>query len=370
MSLRTRPARVASGRATPPTLGGVPLPLDAPTGARPDAPTAPALRVTGLRKTYSSREVVRGLTFTAGRGELTAVLGPNGAGKTTTIECCEGLRRPDGGSIEVLGLDRASRASDAPLRARVGVMLQDGGLPLAPRARAVLAHVARLHDRPLDPDRLLARLGLTDVAATPVRRLSGGQRQRLALAVALVGRPELVFLDEPSAGLDPQARLAVWDLLRELRDGGTSLVLTTHLMTEAEELADHVVIIDAGQVVAAGTPAELTGPPEVRVTPPPGTPPAVLADALSVALVGDDHLSVRTGESWVAVSTARPVTAGAVGPGTLGRGAVDAGTLARVATALADAGHADAGVSPHRRTLEDTFLDLTGRELRGEEEQR
>jgi ABC-2 type transport system ATP-binding protein len=340
----------------------VPLPLDAPTGARPDAPTAPALRVTGLRKTYGTREVVRGLTFTAGRGELTAVLGPNGAGKTTTVECCEGLRRPDGGSIEVLGLDRASRAADAPLRARVGVMLQDGGLPLAPRARAVLGHVARLHDRPLDPDRLLARLGLTDVAATPVRRLSGGQRQRLALAVALVGRPELVFLDEPSAGLDPQSRLAVWGLLRELRDGGTSLVLTTHLMTEAEELADHVVIIDAGQVVAAGAPAELTGPPEVRVTPPPGTPPGVLAGALTAALAGDDHLGVRAGESWVTVSTARP--------GTADPGAVDAGTLARVATALADAGHADAGVAPHRRTLEDTFLDLTGRELRGEEEQR
>ncbi|WP_345037704.1 ABC transporter ATP-binding protein [Georgenia daeguensis] len=351
----------------------MPLPLDAPTGARPDAPTAPALRVTGLRKTYGSREVVRGLTFTAGRGELTAVLGPNGAGKTTTVECCEGLRRPDGGSIEVLGLDRASRASDAALRARVGVMLQDGGLPLAPRARAVLAHVARLHDHPLDPDRLLTRLGLTDVAATPVRRLSGGQRQRLALAVALVGRPELVFLDEPSAGLDPQSRLAVWDLLRELRDGGTSLVLTTHLMTEAEELADHVVIIDAGQVVAAGTPAELTGPPEVRVAPPPGTPPGVVADVLTSALSGDDHLSVRSGESWVVVSAARMDAAGPAGPGDAGaaaRGAVDAGTLARVATALAAAGLADAGVAPHRRTLEDTFLDLTGRELRGEEEQR
>jgi ABC-2 type transport system ATP-binding protein len=154
----------------------------------------------------------------------------------------------------------------------------------------------------------------------------------------------------------------VWDLLRELRDGGTSLVLTTHLMTEAEELADQVVIIDAGQVVAAGTPGELTGPPEVRVTPPPGTPPGVLAGALTAALAGDDHLSVRAGESWVAVSTAHP--------GTAGPGAVDAGTLARVATALADAGHADAGVAPHRRTLEDTFLDLTGRELRGEEEQR
>jgi len=351
----------------------VPLPLETPAGASPGASagsspgvspgaaTAPALRVVGLRKTYGAREVVRGLSFTAARGELTAVLGPNGAGKTTTIECCEGLRRPDGGSVEVLGLDRLQRASDASLRARVGVMLQDGGLPLAPKARSVLAHVARLHDRPLDVDQLLARLGLTDVASTTVRRLSGGQRQRLALAVALVGRPELVFLDEPSAGLDPQSRLAVWGLLRELRDGGTSLVLTTHLMSEAEELADHVVVIDAGQVVAEGTPAELVGPPELRVTPPPGTPTAVLADALIDALE-DGHLRVRATDAWVTVATDRP--------GTAGGAAVDARTLARVATALADAGHPDAAVAPHRRTLEDTFLDLTGRELRGEEAQR
>jgi ABC-2 type transport system ATP-binding protein len=351
----------------------VPLPLQTPAGAPTDALAAPALRVTGLRKTYGSREVVRGLSFTAARGELTAVLGPNGAGKTTTVECCEGLRRPDGGAIEVLGLDRAARSSDAPLRGRVGVMLQDGGLPLAPRARAVLAHVARLHDHPLDVDQLLARLGLTDVASTSVRRLSGGQRQRLALAVALVGRPELVFLDEPSAGLDPQSRLAVWDLLRELRDGGTSLVLTTHLMAEAEELADHVVVIDAGQVVAAGAPAELTGPPEVRVTPPPGTAPAAVVDALAAALSGSDHLTVRAADLWVSVSTTtasvlrRPPVGQRSG---VGPAAVDAGTLARVATALADAGLADASVAPHRRTLEDTFLDLTGRELRGEEEQR
>jgi ABC-2 type transport system ATP-binding protein len=338
----------------------VPLPFDSPAGAPPGAATAPALRVSGLRKTYGSREVVRGLSLTAARGELTAVLGPNGAGKTTTIECCEGLRRPDGGSVEVLGLDRLQRTSDALLRSRVGVMLQDGGLPLAPKARSVLAHVARLHDRPVDPGQLLARLGLSDVAATPVRRLSGGQRQRLALAVALVGRPELVFLDEPSAGLDPQSRLAVWDLLRELRDGGTSLVLTTHLMSEAEELADHVVIIDAGRVVAEGTPAELVGPPELRVTPPPGSSPAALADALTAALAPDGRLRVHAAERWVAVAADAPGTTGSP---------VDARTLARVATALDDAGHHDATVAPYRRTLEDTFLDLTGRELRGEEEQ-
>ncbi|MPV35804.1 ABC transporter ATP-binding protein [Georgenia subflava] len=343
----------------------MPLPHDAvPTagaarGAEPAGATTAgtALAVRGLRKSYGNREVVRELSLTARRGELTAVLGPNGAGKTTTIECCEGLRRPDGGTIEVLGLDRAARGADAELRERVGVMLQDGGLPMAPRAGAVLGHLARLHADPLDPTALLARLGLSDVAGTRVRQLSGGQRQRLALAGAVVGRPELVFLDEPSAGLDPQSRLAVWELLRELRSAGTSLVLTTHLMTEAEELADHVVIIDAGRVIAEGSPAELTGGTQVRVSPAPAGSVAEVGDALATVLAGHRTLTVRTGPEWVEVSTA---DAG-------GRG-LDAGTLAVVASALAATGHGDADVSWHRRTLEDTFLDLTGRALREAEE--
>jgi ABC-2 type transport system ATP-binding protein len=303
--------------------------------------------------------VVRGLSLTAARGRLTAVLGPNGAGKTTTIECCEGLRRPDAGTIEVLGRDRAARGADAPLRERVGVMLQDGGLPLAPKAGSVLAHLARLHAQPLDPVALLERLGLADVARTSVRRLSGGQRQRLALAGAIVGRPDLVFLDEPSAGLDPQSRLAVWDLLRELRAGGTSLVLTTHLMNEAEELADHVVIIDAGRVIAEGTPAELTGGARVRITPSRGgtagaeaAEAATLAAELTGALAraGRTDLEIRVAQG--AVEVARPT------------GEVDAGTLAAVSTAVTEAGHPGAHIGVHRRTLEDTFLDLTGRALR------
>ncbi|UNX56357.1 ABC transporter ATP-binding protein [Georgenia sp. TF02-10] len=311
----------------------------------------PALAVRDLRKSYGGREVVRGLSLTAAPGAVTAVLGPNGAGKTTTIECCEGLRRPDGGTVEVLGVDRSARRADAALRARVGVMLQDGGLPLAPRAGAVLAHVARLHADPGDPAALLARLGLEEVARTAVRRLSGGQRQRLALAAAVVGRPELVFLDEPSAGLDPQARLVVWDLLRELRAGGTSVVLTTHLMAEAEELADHVVVIDAGRVVAEGSPAELTGPAELRVTPAPPDTVAAVAAALVPALAGDPRLAVQAAGAWVTVT-----------------GAADAGALAAVATALAAAGRPAATVAVHRRTLEDAFLDLTGRPLRPEEQ--
>ncbi|MFC7406937.1 ATP-binding cassette domain-containing protein [Georgenia alba] len=311
------------------------------------ASDAPALQVADLRKSYGDREVLRGLSFDADRGRLTAVLGPNGVGKTTTIECCEGLRRPGGGTVEVLGHAVHRDGFDAALRARVGVMLQDGGLPLAPRAASVLAHVARLHRDPLDPASLLSRLGLTDVARTTVRRLSGGQRQRLALAAALVGRPELVFLDEPSAGLDVRARLAVWDLLRELRADGVSLVLTTHLMAEAEELADHVVVIDAGRVVAEGTPRELVGPDEVRVTVSPDD-----LSAVSAAL--DERLGrswqVHPHRAWVSLVPA---------------GSPDAGSLARVAQVLAEAGHPDAGVTSHRRTLEDAFLELTGHSFEG-----
>src|SRR5690625_5130520 len=242
---------------------------------------APALRVEQLRKRHGDRDVVAGLSLRAERGALTAVLGPNGAGKTTTIECCEGLRRPEDGRIEVLGLDRALPEVAAEPRRRVGVMLQEGGLPMAPRAGAVLRHVARLHDRPGAADPLLERLGLSGVARTRVRHLSGGQRRRLALACAIVGEPELVFLDEPTAGLDPQARLAVWELVRELRAEGTSIVLTTHLMTEAEELADHVVVVDRGTDVAAGSPAALRGAPYVRISTPPGTDAVRLATDLA-----------------------------------------------------------------------------------------
>jgi ABC-2 type transport system ATP-binding protein len=219
-------------------------------------PSEPCLQVHGLVKTYGATRAVDGLDLTAGRGRITAVLGPNGAGKTTTVEICEGLRTADAGSVTVLGLDPARDAR--ALRPRVGVMLQDGGLPTGARALALLRQVARFYATPHDVVALAERLGITAYATRSVRRLSGGQRQRLALALALVGRPELVFLDEPSAGLDPQARLAVWDLVREARDAGTSVVLTTHAMDEAERLADHVAILSCGRLVASGTPAELT----------------------------------------------------------------------------------------------------------------
>jgi ABC-2 type transport system ATP-binding protein len=214
------------------------------------------LDVRGLVKSYGGARAVDGLDLQAGRGQVTAILGPNGAGKTTTVEICEGLRTADAGQVQVLGRD--IRGAAAELRARVGVMLQDGGLPTGARALTLLRQVAAFYANPHDPDRLAERLGITTYARSTVRRLSGGQRQRLALALAMVGRPELVFLDEPTAGLDPQARLAVWDLIRETRAGGTSIVLTTHAMDEAERLADQVSILSRGRLVASGTPVELT----------------------------------------------------------------------------------------------------------------
>ena len=219
-------------------------------------PSDPCLQVRGLVKAYGATRAVDGLDLTADRGRITAVLGPNGAGKTTTIEICEGLRGADAGSVSVLGLDPAR--DGAALRPRVGVMLQDGGLPTGARALPLLRQVARFYATPHDVTVLAERLGISSYGERSVRRLSGGQRQRLALALALVGRPELVFLDEPSAGLDPQARLAVWELVREARDAGTSIVLTTHAMDEAERLADHVAILSCGRLMASGTPAELT----------------------------------------------------------------------------------------------------------------
>jgi len=208
-------------------------------------------------KRYGTLAAVDGLTLTARRGEVTAILGPNGAGKTTTIEICEGYRTADSGTVRVLGLDPAR--DGAVLRPRVGVMLQSGGIPPSVPAAEYLTLLSKFHTSPLDPGWLLETMGLSASARTPYKRLSGGQQQRLSLAAAVIGRPELVFLDEPTAGMDPQARHATWDLVNNLRADGVSVILTTHFMDEAERLADQAVIIDAGRVVADGSPATLTG---------------------------------------------------------------------------------------------------------------
>jgi ABC-2 type transport system ATP-binding protein len=303
----------------------------------------PVIEVDGLVKRYGATVAADGLTFTVARGTVTALLGPNGAGKTTTVEVCEGYRRADAGLVRVLGLDpaRAGRS----LRPRVGVMLQEGA-GLTPSARPVelLTHVARLHAHPLAVGPLVERLGLAATRRTAVRRLSGGQRQRLALALALVGRPELVVLDEPTAGLDPQARRATWELVTDLQRDGVTVLLTTHLMDEAEQLADEVVIVDRGRVVARGTPAALTaggGDGTVQFSAPPRLDTASLRAALP------EHARVEeTAPGRYRVS-----------------GRLDPQLLATVTAWCATHGVLPHGLAVGRRSLEDVFLDLTGRDL-------
>jgi ABC-2 type transport system ATP-binding protein len=207
--------------------------------------------MTDVVRRFGSTTALDGLSWTAAHGHVTCVLGPNGAGKSTAVEVAVGLQRPDGGDVRVLGRD-PWRAGPGH-RGRVGVMLQDGGLPQSARPVALLSHLARLYAAPRPVEDLVAQLGIEAFATTPVRRLSGGQRQRLALAAALVGDPEIVFLDEPTAGLDPHARREVHALVGDLAARGTAVVLTTHSFDEAERLADHVVIVAAGRVAARGS---------------------------------------------------------------------------------------------------------------------
>lgn len=292
-----------------------------------------------MRYGPESRRVtaVDDLSLQVASGTITSILGPNGAGKTTTVETCEGFRRPQSGSVRVLGLEPSDRA----LRPRVGVMLQSGGAWVGVRAHEMLRHMAALHAHPLDTDALIERLGLGSCGRTSFRRLSGGQQQRLSLAMAIVGRPELVFLDEPTAGLDPQARRATWDLLRELRDDGVTTVLTTHFMDEAESLSDQVHIVDAGQVIASGTPQELVRSDDtVRFSAQAGLDVSALMSALGVK-----------------VDEPRPghyVISGEVTPRLL----ADLTQWCAAQDVLADS------ILVQRQTLEDRFLELTGRALR------
>jgi len=218
--------------------------------------TEPAVLVDGLAKRYGERTVVEDVSMHVAPGEIVAMLGPNGAGKTTTVEIVEGYRRADAGTVRVLGEDptRGGRA----LRARVGLMLQSGGIDLRARPRETIGQYAGFHDGARDPNELLDVLGLRAVETTPFRRLSGGERQRLAFALALVGRPEVLILDEPTAGMDPEARAVVRALVAEQRSAGVAILLTSHDLIDVERLADRIVVLVAGRIAAAGTPAELT----------------------------------------------------------------------------------------------------------------
>ncbi|MHB8507054.1 MAG: ABC transporter ATP-binding protein [Candidatus Dormibacteria bacterium] len=281
---------------------------------------------------------VTDLTLSMTYARVTALLGPNGAGKTTTLECCEGFRTPDSGSIRVLGLDPGRDRKT--LRASVGVMLQEGGIYPSVRAGDILAHTSRLYAHPLEQAPLVERLGLGPSLSTPYRRLSGGQQQRLSLALAIIGRPRLVFLDEPTAGLDPHARQATWQLIRDLRDDGVTLVITTHLIDEAEALADTVSIIDSGRVLVTGSPATLrsTGAQgSIFFRAPGGLDLADLRTALP-----EGATPIESGEGQYRVS-------GAAGPE----------TLAALTAWCAARGIMPEDLQVERRSLEQVYLDLT-----------
>ncbi len=214
-----------------------------------------AIEVRDLRKSYGTHDAVRGVDFSVARGEVFGLLGPNGAGKTTTVEILEGYRDRSSGEVSVLGFDPGLRQRE--LRARVGIVLQSGGMYRFLSVREAIAHWAKLYPAPREVEEVIAVAGLEEKADARVRTLSGGQARRLDLALALIGDPELIFLDEPTTGFDPAARRAAWAAIRSLRDLGKTVLLTTHYLDEAQELADRVAIIKDGRILAIGRPAEL-----------------------------------------------------------------------------------------------------------------
>ena len=215
----------------------------------------PAIRVEAIRKAYGRTVAVDNVSFDVGRGEIFGLIGPNGAGKTTTMECVEGLRSPDRGAIQVLGLNPGT--DRYRLQERIGVQLQQAQLQKRIKVCEAVAFYAALYRRPADGDRLIEQLGLNEKREAWFMTLSGGQKQRLFIALALINDPELVFLDELTTGLDPQARRAIWELVQDIRHRGKTVFLTTHLMEEAERLCDRVAIIDHGRIIDIGTPAAL-----------------------------------------------------------------------------------------------------------------
>ena len=302
----------------------------------------PVVTVNSLRKRYGDVTAVDGVSFEVKRGEIFGMVGPNGAGKTTTLESIEGLRRPDGGAVRLLGLDPLAQRRAAA--ERMGVQLQESALPPRLRVAEALALFGAFYSQRADPADLLARLGLAEKAGAACGKLSGGQKQRLFIALALVNRPEVVFFDELTTGLDPQARRATWDLVRQVRDGGCTVVLTTHAMEEAERLCDRVLIMDHGRIVALDAPEALIrslgAEQRLVFTLPPGQIPSPrLTDLSQVSRVEQAGTCLTVyGQGDRFVSS--------------------------VVYALEEAGVQFLDLRTVQPTLEDVFLALTGREMR------
>jgi ABC-2 type transport system ATP-binding protein len=309
-------------------------------------PSPPALQVKGLRKSYGDVVAVDGLDLTVGAGECFGLLGPNGAGKTTTIEICEGLTEPDAGVVEVLG--RRWDSDERALRERLGIQLQETQLAEKLTVDETVKLFRSFYARGRDVNDVIDVVQLGEKRSSRVGKLSGGQKQRLALACAIVGDPELLFLDEPTTGLDPQSRRQLWDLIIELRASGRSIVLTTHYMDEAERLCDRVAIVDHGRIIALGSPRELIASlgaeHVVEFTSPGAADGAIDVDALRAL---DGVTSVREHD---------------------GRWILEVSELARAVPALlAELRHRNLALgelATHSATLEDVFVSLTGRQLR------
>ncbi len=292
-----------------------------------------ALEIDQLTKRYGERTVVDDVSLDVAAGTVVCLLGRNGAGKTTTVECAEGFRRPDGGSVRIFGCDPV--ADRARVVGRIGVMLQEGGAYQAATPREMLRLYASLYDRPRPVDEVLDLVALTPRADNRFRTLSGGEKQRLNLALALIGRPDLYFLDEPTAGMDPAARRRTWAVIEQVRDDGAAVLLTTHSIDEAEHLADRIAILSQGRLLAAGTPAEVAGD----------------GGGLTV-------------ESDATVDTAafQRETGLVITPHGRNRYLVETGTerIGDVTAWFSRRGLALQGVTAERRSLEDAFLELTG----------
>jgi len=297
--------------------------------------------VEDLRKSYGPVVAVDGLSFTVGRGEIFGLVGPNGAGKTTTVECLEGLRHPDGGRVRLLGRDPHSDGRS--LRERIGIQLQESELQDRIKVWEAMDLYASFYQRSVDWRPLIAQLGLEDKAETPFAKLSGGQKQRLFVALALVNDPDLVIVDELTTGLDPQARHAIWDLIRTVRDRGKTVVLTTHFMEEAERLCDRVAIMDRGRLVAMDTPENLirslNAENRVVFVPDPGFEPRLLQSC--------------PGVTRVEASTGRVIV--------YGHGER---LVADVVDFIIAKGFRFRDLRTEQASLEDVFLALTGREIR------